>query len=542
MRLPLRVKGSPRAPVSAVTTIPAPVGGWNARDALSAMPSTDAITLVNFYPETSSCDLRGGSLEPRTGSPDPTTLMVYTSLTGSSALFCVGSSLVDVSTYTGFGSTTTSITTPSGLQTSSLTPHEYSWTMFGDGTTNYLIAVNGVDAPLYYDGATWKQVDSTTSPALSGVTVTTLMGVNVFKGRLFFVQKDTLSFWYLASGAAGGALTEFDLSAEAKRGGSLVAMTSWTRDGGDGLDDVAVFLTSEGEAIVYQGNNPSSANTWAKVGTFFVGRPLGRRCLLQFGGDVLILTDTGVFPLSSALQAHELKTPFAVSFKIERAFVDAARLYSGNPGWRMIHYPQRHALIVNVPVTGESEQYVMNTITKAWCKFTQWHALDWAIYQGNLFFVQRYNAIGFVLQAWHGPTDYPTHAYAVANPTATTRPKTANGTQAFHYLASPVQKQIKQLRTILSVNGNLDYQVDCDTDYQTAPFSGTVQYRSSSALWDEAEWDEAYWDDDFDMVQQWTVPSCGTGLAIAPKISLETSTIDVSWLATDLSTERGGLL
>ena len=30
--------------------IPAPVGGWNARDSLDAMPPTDAIKLVNWIP------------------------------------------------------------------------------------------------------------------------------------------------------------------------------------------------------------------------------------------------------------------------------------------------------------------------------------------------------------------------------------------------------------------------------------------------------------------------------------------------------------
>src|SRR6185436_9262950 len=115
-----------------------------------------------------------------------------------------------------------------------------------------------------------------------GNAVEQFIAVNVFKGRLFFIPKASLSFWYLPAGAAGGALAEFDLSGEAVKGGYLMAMATWTRDGGSGVDDFAVFITSEGEAIVYQGTNPNSSTTWAKVGSYTIGKPLGRRCMMQY--------------------------------------------------------------------------------------------------------------------------------------------------------------------------------------------------------------------------------------------------------------------
>lgn len=40
--------------------IPAPVGGWNARDALDAMPPTDAVKLVNWIPRAGYVQSRGG--------------------------------------------------------------------------------------------------------------------------------------------------------------------------------------------------------------------------------------------------------------------------------------------------------------------------------------------------------------------------------------------------------------------------------------------------------------------------------------------------
>ena len=46
--------------VSRTTTMAAPVGGWNARDALSAMAPGDAVTMQNWFPSTSDVQLRQG--------------------------------------------------------------------------------------------------------------------------------------------------------------------------------------------------------------------------------------------------------------------------------------------------------------------------------------------------------------------------------------------------------------------------------------------------------------------------------------------------
>jgi len=43
-----------------VASLPAPVGGWNARDSLANMESTDAVILDNLFPTVSSVNLRGG--------------------------------------------------------------------------------------------------------------------------------------------------------------------------------------------------------------------------------------------------------------------------------------------------------------------------------------------------------------------------------------------------------------------------------------------------------------------------------------------------
>ena len=111
-----------------------------------------------------------------------------------------------------------------------------------------------------------------------------------------------------------------------------------------------MIVTSEGEAIMYQGDNPSSATAWAKIGTYFLRKPLGRQCMTQWSADILILTESGVFEMSSAIKSVRMDTRFALSYKIQPTFTLSAQIYGSTPGWQSTVFPGQNALIVNVPV------------------------------------------------------------------------------------------------------------------------------------------------------------------------------------------------
>ena len=69
--------------------------------------------------------------------------------------------------------------------------------------------------------------------------------------RLSFIEKQSLRAWYTRSDAVAGDATAFDLGPMCRLGGDLLAMASWTRDGGTGCRRRAGFLTSSrGEAIL----------------------------------------------------------------------------------------------------------------------------------------------------------------------------------------------------------------------------------------------------------------------------------------------------
>lgn len=447
------------------------------------------------------------------------TLIVYNKLTGSNQMFCsTASGIFNVSSSGAVGASVLARTNG-----------KHQWTMFGDGTSNWMIACNGTDSPAYYDGTTWTAVTGVTSPALTGVTSSLLVQPLMFKGRLMFIEKSTLKFWYLAAGAAGGALTAFDLSGEFKRGGFLQAIGSWTRDAGDGADDVFVAVSSEGECVVYQGTNPSAVATWAKVGSFYVGKPLGRRCLSQLGGDLIILTENGAFPLSSAMQSAVINYKMALSNKIENAFTDAARTYGSVFGWETTIYPAYGAMIVNVPLAedGTHQQYVMNTITKAWCKFTDWNAEAFAVFNGELYFATSTT----VKRAWTGTIDGADNIIAY-------------GKTAFSYFGDTgSQKRFSMFRPILAANGSLSFLTDIDVDFGDTEISGTATYTvSAGATWDASNWDESYWGAGLEIVKEWTSPDEDLGYCACAKIKVATNSLIVQWMANDWIYERGGPL
>ena len=519
MRQAIRAK-APRAQISEVYSTSAPVGGWNARDALANMPQTDAVKLINWFPTSSDVRIRGGMESYATGVTGVVnTLAVYNAMDGTKQMFAAS----DTDVYDVSSSGTAS------AESATLSNSKFQTINYSDGTNNYLIMVNGVDKPLYYNGATWQSIDSGTSPALSGLTSTEIVNVNEYKGRLIFLEKDSLSFWYLSAGAAGGALTEFDLGSFCNHGGYLMWGASWSFDAGDGPDDAQVFMTSEGEVIVYRGTDPSTAADWVLTGVYYVGKPLGRRSHVKFGGDLIAITQNGALPLSSALQKAETDPTFALTNKIENAFNDA----SGNGGelfgWEAILYPAEEALIFNIPIVegGEHKQYVMNTITKAWCEFDSWNGECFVEYDKEIYFGHDSG----VRKAWTNTSDSGADISAI-------------GKTAFSYFGNTSQqKRFNLFRPLLRTNGTITYYTGLDMDFDDVVITGSNTYTAESAsLWDVAEWGTAIWSGALQVVRQWTSPSYNVGYSASGGIRVETDSYTVRWVSCDYLYERGGVL
>jgi len=511
-------QGSPRGPVSVVQSISAPTGGWNARDPLPDMSPNDAIKLLNWFPTATDCILRGGNAAYCTGITGTVkTLAVYNKMDGTSEMFAVDDN--DVWDVSSLGA--------AAAQSTTLTNGKFQHLNFGDGTNNYLMMFNGVDSPLYYNGSTWLSVTGATSPAITGLTTSSIIHANEYQGRLFLIEKDSLSFWYLTAGAAGGAATEFNLSSFATKGGYLMWMGTWSFDSGDGPDDTAVFMTSEGEVIVYRGTDPSTAADWGLIGVYQLGDPIGRRSFIKLAGDLLVIAQNGVFPLSKALQ--EANDTVASTHKIEKAFTAAARDYGSNFGWEAVYYPLQSAMIFNIPIIegGEHKQYVMNTITGSWCEFDSWDAECFAVYNDELYF----GGSTIVQKSWSGTDDIGSDIVGV-------------GKTSFNYFGGiSQQKKVALFRPLLQVNGDLSFLTGLDIDFSDNEITGESTYSvTAKAQWDVSSWDLSYWASGLEVVKQWTSPTPNVGYAVSGSLKVNTSDLEIHWVANDYVYETGGVL
>lgn len=519
-RQPLSRKQAPTQQISRIASFAAPVGGWNARDALAAMAPGDAVRLINWYPRTTECVIRGGQEDYASGMASSLrTLAVRNAMGGTAKMFAADNSgIYDVSSAGAVGA---SVATSTNGYWQSVN--------FGDGTNHWLIMVNGTDKPNYYNGSAWTAVDSGTTPALTGITTTDLIGVFTHKGRLCFIKKNSLSWAYLAAGAAGGALTEFRLDQFCKRGGYLMAAGSWSVESGDGPDDRCAFVTSEGEVLVYQGTDPSDATKWALVGVYYFGKPLGRRCLLKFGGDLVLITSNGAIPLSALMQSTVVDRRQAITNKIETAFATVAGLYGSELGWEAIYYPPESAILFNIPSTASTgvEQFVFNASSprKPWCQFQGWDdATCFALYGGELYYG---NSAGEVRKAWTGKSDDGVDIVADAK-------------EAFQTFGVANQKRANLYRPILRVNGAISYLTGIDIDFKDTGIVGTASYNvTAGATWDVAQWDVAYWAASLDVVRQWSSPQENLGTWFAGKLKIATNALTVEWLASDMMFEQG---
>lgn len=356
-------------------TLPAPIKGLNVRDSLANMEAEYAITMDNYIPLDTKVALRPGYVEYVKTDGKVGTLVEYKTGEKNHFIAISGGKAYNISSQSN--------------------AYAYENVVFSDNYCraqqykNYLYFVNGNDVPkVYYidsEGVEHFENWGFTHELLNSIRVA---NVSVSKQRLWFVEKGTLRVWYPEdAGNIAGALNYFDFAQVARFGGELVAVANWTQDGGQGIDDLTVFITSEGEALVYSGSDINNAANWELKGSFKVSRPIGYNCLVAYQGDVIIISEDGYIPLSKALPLDRANaSQFAFSDAIRGLVLERTAKNANKSGWQGIIYGRGGYGLFNVPVSNQYEQHVINVSTGAWCRFTNIRALCWGEYNRRLYF------------------------------------------------------------------------------------------------------------------------------------------------------------
>jgi hypothetical protein len=579
---------------ASTASLPAPVGGWNARDSLANMQPTDAVQLINFFPTPTSVSLRKGYAKASTGiTGKVNSLMNYAVKTGGNKLFAAaGTSIYDASTD------------PATVVYTGITVDKLQHVNTSNTAGNFLVACNGTDATMVYDGTRWFSIATTTtastistitfvgttatlttatahnlvtgnritvsgaSPAdyngtfvitrtgantltytmattpatnatvvgsyttvgITGVDSSTFISVNLFKSRLYFTQKNTLKCWYLDVNSIGGAANALDFGSIARNGGYLQAMGTWTLDAGQGADDYAVFVTNMGEVIVYNGTDPTSATTWALKGVWQLGQTFNRRCFFKWAGDLLLLTQDGLVPLASALQSSRLDPRVNLTDKIYFAVSEAATNYYNNFGWQINYFASENMLILSIPVDTGMEQYVMHTITKSWARFTGIEAYCWEVSGSASMY---FGGDGYVGLFYTSNSDNGSNIQATAQ-------------QAYSYFDSVGQlKRFTMVRPILQTNNGIPtLAAGISTDFDTQTQFGTLSFNPAivkGGVWNTSVWDDSLWSAGDVTTKVWQGVS-GLGFAGSINLAIASQGIDLKWASTDYVMEKGGVL
>jgi len=411
---------------------------------------------------------------------------------------------------------------------------------FQNSAGAFLTICNEAGGYAIYNGTIWSM------PTMGGgagqianVDPLELAFVTEYQRRLWFVRNDSTEAWYLATESITGAATKFDFGPQFKHGGYLVALATWTVDGGAGLNDHLVAVSSQGDVVVYEGTDPSSIDTFHLVGCWYVGPlPNGRRCIEQDGYDVNILSQIGIVRVSKILESRSIAAlnSEAITNLVSPLIGRLMTLYSNFEGWQVKTIAKDSLVLLGLPFTitsSEGEFLAFKTPTQGWSIVED---VPYACFTsiGNLCFSGTRD--GRVVKAFDGALDnMPADSNDGDSITCAVLP-------GYTVLGSPVQnKRVTMFRPSFTTDVVpeirfvvlFDFSPELELSVPTVP--ATIL-----PGWDEALWDDDIWSGGMVSLHGW-FGATGVGFA---------ATVQMNYIATggtlltnlDLFALVGGIL
>jgi len=456
-------------------TIPPPVLGWNTKDPISQMDPLYAPEIVNYFPGNGVVSLRNGYTQHvKTASGDGYyTLSEYVNSAGTHFLIAfnfTGTPYNVTSTGTG-----TAITGGFATQIGETYTVNFKGRLFAKGYTD---AANS--DMLSTDGT------AATRPGFTGPSGDDkdLWRLTTYKGRLYALTISDASMWYGDLGAVTGAMTQFDLQSILTLGGKPWYIGPFSMTGGDITQEYFCIISEQGEVLLYAGDYPSAPN-WTLVGHYYIPAPVGRKSFFNWGSDILIVTYEGLVSLREYIgtplgQSYTFLTDnIASEFKQE--IIDTIAYGFGNYITGIV-YPKGQYLLINFNSGALTpNQYVMNTQTRAWTKFSGQSAICWSLLNNYLYWGgSAANNSSYVALADNGYKDVD------PNDSALTLTRTTKLRCAFNYLDNPNMVKIPtECVPIVYESENLDLTLNCDVDYSnnTATSQNTTTGDTSYKLY-----------------------------------------------------------
>lgn len=360
-----------------------------------------------------------------------------------------------------------------------------------------------------------------------GLTTADLSYVWVYKNRLWFIEKDSLTVWYLPIDQIAGELTAFPLGGVLGKGGSLSFGATWSQDVGDGLNALNAFISSEGEAAVYQGSNPGDAADWGIVGVYQTGKPMGPKAHVQIGGDIALASDIAFVPLSEALRREYSQLGAnSLSAPIEALWPEEVAARAASP-WHCALWTTKQMVVVGLPTVDSQSprMLVMNSRTGKWAQFSNWGSTCVHVFNDRLFIG---DTLGRVFEANVTGLDDD-------------EPFTATYLPSFDQLEVPGYKTVSMVRAVLRGPYVVREQMTTHTDYTirlpavpaSTPVSAPGVWGDPATIWGQFTWGSTSAKD----VQQNWRNQFGTGEVVSVGLQITSGAVvplDTEIIRTDV--------
>lgn len=357
----------------------------------------------------------------------------------------------------------------------------------GDSFILYADKVNGL---LEYDvaGDSWG-----VPSGITGITLTSVRYVWIHKQRVWLALDSSDVGYYLPIGQKSGAATAFYFGGLFPHGGEIVGYWTWTRDGGEGIDDYFIIVGRGGDLLAYQGADPSAASTWTLKGNWYLGHmPAGRRIAVDYGGELFVLSSFGLLTLSALFRGVDV-SDFRVNptAKITPQIRERMQAELDSARWEVYSYPQEGLIVINSPVRpGNSDeylQYVFSVTTQAWSMWRDLNMVTCANWNGQFFFTDNTGIIWTLSEGQDNRLIADTDASE-----AVPIDFSVLGSFQRHGLTGNMIGEF--LRPVFTGIARVTYNARFVYDYEVDEITGaSLDSLTEGDLWDTGLWDTAVW-------------------------------------------------
>jgi hypothetical protein len=499
------------------------------------MPKEDCIYTYNVMPDEYGQRLRKGYREWATGvDGDVRSLIPYDDQGGDTAkdrLFAVSENgIYDV---TLFNTTTPSqdvAFTTNGID-AGYGVHTQFTTDAGEKLILYADSKNGLHQ---YNGTTetWS-VPSITFPDTT--TVADIAFVMSHKQRIWLIADGGTNAYYLGIDAVAGPATLFNFGSKFPHGGRLMALYSWTIDGGDGVDDFLLGVSKAGDVLVYYGPDPSQPQ-WSLRGSYFIGElPDSRRVSTEHGGELFLLSSYGVTSVKELLSGVDYSdVKVGPSAKVSRFLRMEVADNINSHDWELETHPTEGFLQIITPQKNERyRQYTMNLLTRGWGWWLGVPALTAENWRADYYI----GAPGGVVHIYDGTVDNTTLEGTLGLPIE------FGGLTSFQPFGNHAQyMRAAIIRAIGVTQGVVTLNIDAVYDYNLEQVIGQPPPGTAygTNVWDTGIWDTDLWDSG---AEGSSVPIGASGIGRTMAVGFRgTAQSRITFVGWDVLYNTGGVL